>query len=113
MRKYSHNRSERISDQIHKDLIDILKKKVKDPRVTWVTIIDVEVVKDNTLANIYWTTLEDEKKELITKALDEAKGFIRSELAKRSQTYTIPQLKFIYDVSFIRGEDVLNLIRNI
>ena len=113
MKKYSHNRSDRMSDQIHKDIINILRRYVKDPRINWVTLTDVEVSKDKTLAKIYWTTLQDEQKEIVTKALSDAKGFIRTELAKCSTTYTIPQLKFIYDDSLSRGDDILKLLRSL
>lgn len=110
MRKYSQNRAGRIADQIHKDIVEILRFKVKDPRVSWVTINEVEVIKDNTLATIYWTILMLEKKSDAAKALDIATGFIRSELAKGFKTYTIPQLKFIYDESLERGSKILSLL---
>ena len=113
MRKYSQNRSERIADQIHKDLIEILRKYVKDPRITWITIIEVEVIKDNTLAKVYWTTLKDEQKDSITDALEDAKGYIRTELAKCSKTFTVPKLKFIYDESLSRGDAILELMRKL
>jgi ribosome-binding factor A len=113
MRKYSQNRSSRIADQIHKDIVTILRLKVKDPRLEWVTINDVEVIKDNTLATVYWTILMEDKKDDAIKALEQAKGFIRSELAKDFKTYTIPQLKFIYDQSLERGTKILNLLHEV
>lgn len=113
MRKYSQNRSGRIADQIHKDIVDILRFKVKDPRVTWVTINEVIVTKDNTWATIYWTILMEDKKSDATKALEVARGFIRSELSKGFKTYTIPQLKFVFDESQARGAKILNLIDSV
>lgn len=113
MRKYSQNRSGRIADQIHKDIVDILRFKVKDPRVSWVTINEVEVTKDNTWATIYWTILMEDKRDDATKALEVARGFIRSELSKGFKTYTIPQLKFIFDESQVRGAKILGLIDSV
>lgn len=113
MRKYSQNRSGRIADQIHKDIVDILRLKVKDPRVSWVTINEVIVTKDNTWATIYWTILMLDKKDDATKALEAARGFIRSELSKGFKTYTIPQLKFIFDESMVRGAKILGLIESV
>ncbi len=110
MRKYSFNRSSRIAEQIQKDIVNILRLKVKDQRIEWVTINEVEVSSDCTLATIYWTTLTDGKRSDITKALESAKGFIRSELSHGFKTYTIPQLKFIYDDSMVRGAKILSLI---
>lgn len=113
MRKYSQNRSGRIADQIHKDIVDILRFKVKDPRVAWVTINEVDVTKDNTWATIYWTILMEEKRGDATKALEVARGFIRSELSKSFKTYTIPQLKFVFDESMMRGAKILGLIDSV
>jgi ribosome-binding factor A len=113
MRRYSHGRSQRIADQIQKDVVDILRQKVRDPRIVWVTINDVEVTDDNTWAKIYWTVLQEEKRDEVTKALDSAKTFIRSELSKGFRTYTIPQLKFIYDESMMRGTNMLNVLNKV
>lgn len=113
MRKYSNNRSERIADQIQKDVVEILRRKVKDPRVLWVTINDVEVNHDNSVATIYWTILNDEKRSDAAKALESANGFIRSELSQGFKTYTIPQLKFIYDESMARGSKILGLLESV
>lgn len=113
MRRYSHGRSERIADQIHKDVVQILRQKVKDPRIQWVTVNEVEVTDDNTWAKIYWTVLQDEKKEEVAKALESAKGFIRSTLSQGFKTYTIPQLKFIYDESMVRGAKMLDILNQV
>ncbi len=113
MRKYSNNRSERIADQIQKDVVQILRLKVKDPRIQWVTINEVEVTEDNTWAKIYWTVLNDDKRQDVSKALESAKGFIRSELSHGFKTYTIPQLKFIYDESMIRGSKILSVLSKV
>ncbi len=113
MRKYSHNRSERIADQIQKDVVAILRFKVKDPRIDWITINDVEVTDDNSVAKIYWTVLNEVKRPDVEKALELAKGFIRSELSKGFKTYTIPHLKFIYDESLARGSKILSILNEV
>ncbi|MFN8770230.1 MAG: 30S ribosome-binding factor RbfA [Neisseriaceae bacterium] len=113
MKKYSNNRSGRIADQIQKDVAQILRDKVKDPRVSWVTINDVECDKKFTFAKIYWTILDESKVEIIAKVLDSATGFIRSELSKGFTTYTIPQLKFIYDTSLQRGSQILGILNKV
>ncbi len=113
MRKYSNNRSGRIADQIQKDVVNILRTKVKDPRVTWVTINDVEIDKENTTASIYWSVLDENKIVDVTRALESARGFIRSELSKGFKTYTIPQLKFIFDESLARGAKILSVINRV
>lgn len=113
MRKYSNNRAERIADQIHKDVVAILRRNVKDPRVKWVTINHVEVDKELAFAKIYWSVLDETQQEKVTQALQVATGFIRSELSKGFKTYTIPQLKFIFDESLKRGMHILSVLSKI
>ena len=93
--------------------MNILRQKIKDPRIEWITINDVEVSKDNTLARIFWTVLLDENRPQVEKALEAAKGFIRSELAHGFKTYTIPQLKFVYDESMVRGSRMLSILNQV
>lgn len=111
--KKTNNRAARMADQIHKDVMEILRLKVKDPRVQWVTVNEVEVTLDYSLAKIYWTVLDKEKIHEVEKALNSATGFIRSELSAGFKTYTIPQLKFIHDESLERGAKILDLIAKV
>jgi ribosome-binding factor A len=113
MRKYSTNRASRIADQIQKDVVQILRFKVKDPRVEWVTINDVEVTDDQSWATIYWSILDESKKPDVTRALESARGFIRSELSQGFKTYTIPQLKFVFDDSLARGSKILDILNRV
>ncbi|RTL12081.1 MAG: 30S ribosome-binding factor RbfA [Neisseriaceae bacterium] len=111
--KKSANRATRMADQIQKDIMAILRAKVKDPRISWVTVNDVEVTNDYSLAKIYYSVLQTEQRDGIAKALESAKGFIRSELSKGLTTYTVPQLKFIFDESLERGSHILSLISKV
>ncbi len=113
MRKYSNSRDKRIGEQIQKDLMDILRVRVKDPRAKWITITDVEVKPDFSWAKIFYTTMDDNLREDAGKALDSARGFIRSELSKGFKTYSIPQLKFVYDESLERGSKILSIINQV
>ena len=131
--KKSNTRADRMADQIHRDVMTILRTKVKDPRVIWVTVNDVQITKDYAQAKIYYSTLENSrpaatgsaatkikesllpraKKADVAKALESAKGFIRSELSKGLTTYTVPQLCFIFDESLERGSHILSLINKV
>ena len=111
--KKVNTRVTRMADQIHKDIMNILRLKVKDPRINWVTVNDVEVSSDYALASIYYSVLEKSQKAQIAKALESAKGFIRSELSKGLTTYTVPQIKFIFDESMERGAHILSLISKV
>lgn len=111
--KKSANRATRMADQIQKDIMSILRAKVKDPRISWVTVNDVELANDYSLAKIYYSVLQTEQRDGIAKALESAKSFIRSELSKGLTTYTVPQLKFIFDESLERGSHILSLISKV
>jgi ribosome-binding factor A len=104
-------RSRRIAGQIQRELSDIIRLELKDPRVGMITITDVEVTQDNAHAKIFFTRLGDaarvEEAEL---ALRHAAGFLRSELAHRLKLRTVPQLRFEYDVSVERGARLSRLI---
>lgn len=104
-------RGRRIADQIQRELSEIIRLELKDPRVDLVTITDVEVTQDNSHAKIFFTALgEPVQQEVAAKALDHASGFLRSTLAKRIKLRTVPQLHFHYDVSVERGVRLSKLI---
>ncbi|RPJ48724.1 MAG: 30S ribosome-binding factor RbfA [Betaproteobacteria bacterium] len=104
-------RGRRIADQIQRELSDIIRLEIKDPRVDLVTITDVEVTQDNAHAKVFFTVLgEPVQQEAASKALEHAAGFLRSTLAKRIKLRTVPQLHFHYDISVERGMRLSRLI---
>ncbi len=104
-------RGRRIADQIQRELSEIIRLEIKDPRVDLVTITDVEVTQDNAHAKVFFTVLgEPVQQEVASKALEHASGFLRSTLAKRIKLRTVPQLHFHYDVSVERGMRLSRLI---
>jgi ribosome-binding factor A len=104
-------RSRRIADQIQRELSDIIRFELKDPRVGMVTITDVEVSQDYAYAKVFFTLLGDEAKVRETgEALQHAAGFLRSALAQRMKLRTVPQLQFKYDASVEQGMRLSRLI---
>ena len=119
-------RSRRIAEQIQRELSDIIRLELKDPRVGMITITDVEVTSDHEHARIFFTRLGDFVKSSqpaqsakpgeadghtpVLRALEHAAGFLRSELAHRMRLRLVPQLHFEYDVSVERGVRLSNLI---
>lgn len=114
---YEFKRTDRIADQMQRDLAELLRSSIKDPRVGMVTVNQVEVSKDLGYANVYVTllTMDDldanspEVKETI-KVLNGAAGFLRSELSRMIKLRTIPQLRFHFDASVKRGRELDQLI---
>ena len=105
-------RSRRIAEQIQRELADLIRLELKDPRIPGlVTVSDVEVSPDQSQAKVYFTVLGDERAiPDATEGLKRAAGFLRTQLARRMKLRTVPQLHFEYDASVERGIRVSQLI---
>lgn len=90
-------RSFRVADQIQKDLAGLIRTEVKDPRISkFVTIEEVRVTKDLSVATIYISTLDDKGADS-QMVLAQAAGFLRRELGKRIRMRSVPELRFVCD----------------
>ena len=104
-------RSRRIAEQVQRELSDIIRLELKDPRVGMITITDVEVTPDNAHARVYFTLLgEASRVDEAATGLQHAAGYLRSQLAQRLKVRVVPQLHFEYDASVERGIRVSQLI---
>lgn len=104
-------RSRRIAEQVQRELSDVIRLELKDPRVGMITLTDVEVTPDNAHARIYFTLLGDASRiEEAQAGLRHAAGYLRRELAHRLRTRTVPELHFEYDASVERGVRLYRLI---
>ncbi|HXE75049.1 MAG TPA: 30S ribosome-binding factor RbfA [Candidatus Xenobia bacterium] len=104
-------RSRRIAEQIRRELSEIVRLELKDPRVGMITLTDVEVTPDNAYARVYFTLLGDAARvEEATAGLERAAGFLRSQLARRLRLRTVPELQFRHDISVERGMRLSQLI---
>ena len=105
------SRSQRVAEQIRRDLADLLQFEVKAPRFDRVTVTEVEVTVDMSNAKIYYSAppAAQDTGEL-QKGLEKSAGFLRGQLAKRMMLRTVPQLHFIYDASIDRGMRLSQLI---
>jgi ribosome-binding factor A len=104
-------RSRRIAEQVQRELSEIIRLELKDPRVGMITITDVEVTQDNAHAKVFFTLLgEASKVEETATGLQRAVGFLRTQLAHRMKMRTVPHLQFKYDASVERGARLSQLI---
>jgi len=111
MPKRHSPRSARIGDEIQRELMTLLREEVKDPRVGRVTVTHVEVTSDLSHAKVLVTDLSGREHAAETvAALGRTAGFLRSELAHRLSTYSVPQLTFVYDDSIESGLALSRLI---
>lgn len=107
-------RVNRVAEQMRKELGDIIERKLKDPRIGFVTVTDVEVSGDLQQAKVFLTVLGDEDKTSATlEGLEKAKGFIRSEVGARIRLRKTPELSFHWDHSFEEGRRIDRLIDKI
>jgi len=102
-------RTDRVAEQIQRELAELIRLEVKDPRVRMVTLTAVEVSADYSHAKVYYTALEGESKQL-QQGLERASGFLRSQLAHAMKLRVTPQLHFAYDISVERGTRLSQLI---
>ncbi len=107
-------RLNRIAELIHRELSLLLMRAVRDPRLTGVTITDVTVTSDLSLARIYYSVLGDAEVEKEAQAaLEHASGFLRSQLASHLQLRLMPQLLFELDTSTAYGQRIDQLLDQI
>lgn len=102
-------RTDRVAEQIQRELAELLRQEVKDPRVQMITLTGVEVTRDYAHAKVFYTTLEGASKA-VQEGLERASGFLRSQLAHAMKLRITPQLHFVYDASVEHGAHLSQLI---
>jgi ribosome-binding factor A len=105
------SRSQRMAEQIRRDLAEIVRDELKDPRMGFLSFSAVKLSRDLGTAVIYCSVMEEDKQKETLATLNRAMGFLRSKLASRMRSRTVPTLKFINDESLIRGAAMETLIR--
>ena len=106
-------RTDRVADQLQKELAVLIQREVKDPRLGMVTVSGVEVSRDLGDADVHITLLGEQDPERIKenlKVLKRAGGFLRSQVARRIKLRHVPELRFHYDESVVRGQHLSSLI---
>ena len=110
MKKKGFQRSERVAEQVRRDLAELIRTELKDPRVGMISLTDVELTPDYAHAKVFFTTLNSEHLDEIQRGLKRASGFLRRELGRRIHIHTLPELNFVYDSSLERGSSLSQLI---
>jgi ribosome-binding factor A len=110
MKKAGFQRSDRVAEQVRRDLADLIRSELKDPRVGMISLTAVELTPDYAHAKIFFSTLNDDHLEEIERGLKRAAGFLRRELGRRIHIHTLPELHFVYDRSIEHGISLSQLI---
>ena len=107
--KPSFSRSARITEQIQRDLAELIPREIRDPRAALVTITHVEITADYAHAKVFFTTLLDDAAGA-REALQEKSGWLHSLLFRRLHIHTVPTLHFVHDTSVEQGMKLSQLI---
>lgn len=111
----NEQRARRLADRIKVIVAEMLERRIKDPRLGFVTVTDVRVTGDLREATVFYTVLGDEaEREETAKALDSATGLLRSEVGKQTGIKFTPTLTFVADAvpeSAAHIEDLLRQAR--
>jgi ribosome-binding factor A len=101
----------RVGDMIRTHLMDLLGRKVNDPRLNMLTITDVTVTIDSSRADVHYSVIGDaDARAEAQEGLDSAAGWLRRELGQRLRLRNTPQLVFHYDPSLDHGEHIENIL---
>ena len=108
----THSRPERVAQMVQQLLGEIFARGMRDPRIGLVTITGVKMSPDLREARVYWAVHGDaEQRKHTAKGLDNARGFLRRELASQLKLRVTPDLHFTYDEAIDRGDRIEQLIR--
>lgn len=107
---HGYSRSERVAEQVRRDLAVLIHDRIKDPRVGMVTLLDVEISKDLSHAKVWFDVLQAEQGKEAQEALNHAAGFLRHELGRMLKLRVTPSLRFFYDDTQTRGNALSALI---
>lgn len=109
----NHFRTDRVGMEIKREVNEVLQKKVRDPRVQGVTITDVQMVGDLSMAKVYYTIMSNlaSDNQKAQTGLQKATGTIKRELGRKLTLYKIPDLVFEKDQSIEYGNKIDEMLR--
>lgn len=106
-------RVDRFSQQVQREIAQIIQREIKDPRVVFPTVSSVNVSRDLSYARVYMTFMQDDE-ETVAEALavlNDASGYIRSLLGKKISSRVTPNLQFLFDASTQEGMRMSSLVQ--
>jgi len=106
------SRQSRLAEQIRREISNVVQLEIRDPRLGMVTITAVELSRDYSVAKVFFTVFEDDKKNDSQKVLEGSAGFLRKHIAALISMRITPRLVFVYDESIERGRHLSALIDN-
>lgn len=106
------SRTDRVAQQLQREISVILQRELKDPRIGMITVSDVDVSRDLSFAKVFITKFDQDPESIKAsiKHLSEAAGFVRSLLAKRIKLRIVPEITFVHDTSLTEGLRISELV---
>jgi ribosome-binding factor A len=110
----SGQRARRVAEEIKKELSQIIRSEMKDPRMGFLSVTDVEISADLRVAKVFVSIMGSEKEQALSMGiLQRAVGFLRTELGKRIRLRYTPELSFHLDSSIAQGAKIDKLLREL
>ena len=107
------SRAERVGDAIQRELSQVIRNKLRDPRIGMVSVNAVQVSRDLSTARVYVTFVDNPKNvepaERLA-VLAKAAGFLRSMISREIRMCVVPQLRFVFDETFYKALEISDLI---
>jgi len=108
-----YKRSQRVADLLRQEVADIIMRRLKDPRIGFVTVTGVDLTDDLKIARVYVSCLKEGEKETTLEILNSAKSFVRTEVGKRIRMKVLPSIEFKIDESLGYGDRIDRLLKDI
>lgn len=106
-----YSRATRVAEQLQRELSDLIRRELRDPRLALLTVTGVDLSSDLGRAQVFVHSLDESVDgDSVAASLDKASGFLRSQLGKRLRLRIMPILEFRYDQALERAEHVSSLI---
>lgn len=107
----ANRRVERLNEQVKRELTDLLRNEVRDPRIGWVTVTDVRVTPDLYHARVYLTSIaSEEERGRLLEGLEAASSYLRGELGRRLRVRRTPELHFEWDRTLEQAQRIERLL---
>lgn len=110
---HPYKRSQRVSDLLRQEIADIIMRRLKDPRIGFITVTGVDLTDDLKIARVYISCLKEKEKEATLDILNSARSFVRSEVGKRIRMKVLPSIEFRFDESLGYGDRIDQLLKEI
>ena len=114
MPKKNQNRMSRVDEELKKEISNIITYDLKDPNITGlISVTKVKVSGDLKYAKVYVSMLNAKDNKQVLAALKKSAGFVRTEIAKRINLLTTPEIIFIFDDSIEYGSRIDTILKEV